>query len=103
MRDLVLFSGDTLCLVGETFKVLPGEQVPMPAPGGTYDPTAHIPDGIILDCDTYHELMTFWAGVGGRVLTEDEIVAITGNALPVPSLKVEFGTGDYPPPDRWAA
>ena len=95
--DLVLFGPGDLCLVSGQYN--PAAQPPTEAVlllGGTYDPTAHLPPGIILDNPTYNALIQYWASVGGRELTADEIEAITGPGSAVPSIPREFGTGKYP-------
>ena len=60
-----------------------------------YDPTAHVPAGIILDSATHNALMDAWIAKG-EDLTSAEIEVLTGAALPAASLRVEFGTGQHP-------
>lgn len=62
----------------------------------TYDPTAQVPDGIVLDRDTYDALMAAWAANGGVALTDAEVEAITGAALAAPTIKRSFPTGLHP-------
>ncbi len=62
----------------------------------TYDPTAQVPDGIILDGDTYAELMQAWSDNDGEPLTDAKVESITGSALPAPTIKRSFPSGEHP-------
>lgn len=40
--------------------------------------------------------MELWESVEFRTLTADEIEGVVGDALPVPSIRRDFFTGQYP-------
>ena len=64
------------------------------------DPRYNLPDGRILDRDTHDALVVAWAAVNFRTMTSAEIEAVVGAPLDTPSMRVEFGTGLYPPPRK---
>lgn len=64
------------------------------------NPLFNLPAGRVLDRDTHDELMTAWAAVDFRTMTDGEIEAVVGAALSTPSFRVEFGTGLHPPPRK---
>lgn len=60
------------------------------------DPRFNLPAGKKLTRETERELMELWASVDFRTLTDDEIESVVGDPLPVPSIKRDFYTGQYP-------
>lgn len=101
VNDLVLFDDGNLYLLEGLYSLEVPTTPIVILPGGTYDPTAHLPAGHVLTRETHELIMDFWISVGGRELTTDEVLALLGEPYPVPSFKVEFGTGEYPAPKRF--
>ncbi|MEE4109548.1 MAG: hypothetical protein V2I24_09385 [Halieaceae bacterium] len=60
------------------------------------DPRSQLPAGRILTRETEDELMSLWASVDFRTLTDTEIEGVVGAPLPTPTIRREFPTGRYP-------
>ena len=61
-----------------------------------YNPFAHIPAGHIITPDQEAAIFLQWQLNKWTPITADQWVTLVGEALPTVSLKVEFGTGEFP-------